>query len=89
MDYPVKFTDQLKQHLRALRRARGMTQTELASRMGVGQSRIADIEANPGAISADQLLKLLSVLEIQLVLRDHAQPALPATDARPRPKGSW
>lgn len=73
MDYAIKFADQLKQHLRALRRAKGLTQAELASRMGVGQSRIADIEANPAAVSADQLLKLLSVLDVQLVLRDQAR----------------
>lgn len=71
MDYVIKFADQLKQHLRALRRAKGLTQADLASRMGVGQSRIADVEANPGAISSDQLLKLLSILDVRLVLRDH------------------
>ena len=90
MDYAIKFADQLKQHLRALRRAKGLTQAELASRMGVGQSRIADIEANPAAVSADQLLKLLSLLDVQLVLRDQARSsgaiaALPLPDEGKQP----
>jgi len=30
MDYVVHFVDQLKPHLRALRKARGLTQTQLS-----------------------------------------------------------
>jgi HTH-type transcriptional regulator/antitoxin HipB len=70
MDYPVALIGQLKQYLRSLRKARGMTQADLAKRLGVGQSRIADIEANPGAVSVDQLLQVLARLNAQLVVRD-------------------
>lgn len=76
MDYPVAIIGQLKQYLRSLRKARGMTQADLAKRLGVGQSRIADIEANPGAVSVEQLLQVLARLNAQLVVRD----GQPATD---------
>jgi HTH-type transcriptional regulator / antitoxin HipB len=75
MDYPVAIIGQLKQYLRSLRKARGMTQADLAKRLGVGQSRIADIEANPGAVSVEQLLQVLARLNAQLVLRDEQAPA--------------
>lgn len=70
MDYPVAIIGQLKHYLRSLRKARGMTQADLAKRLGVGQSRIADIEANPGAVSVEQLLQVLARLNAQLVVRD-------------------
>ncbi|WAC73164.1 helix-turn-helix domain-containing protein [Roseateles sp. SL47] len=70
MDYPVALSSQIKQYLRSLRKSRGLTQSDLARRLGVGQSRVADIEANPGAVSVDQLLQILAVLNAQLVVRD-------------------
>jgi HTH-type transcriptional regulator/antitoxin HipB len=71
MDYPVALSTQLKQHLRSLRKARGLTQAALAQLLGVGQSRVADIEANPGAVSVEQLLQVLTVLNAQVVIRDN------------------
>lgn len=70
MDYPIRFTDQIRHQLRALRKARGLTQAELGDRLGVGQARIAEIERSPGAVSFDQMLQLLSLLDVSLVLKD-------------------
>jgi HTH-type transcriptional regulator/antitoxin HipB len=56
--------------LRALRKQRGLTQAQLGERMGLGQTRIAEIEARPGSISVDQLFQILSVLRASLMLRD-------------------
>ena len=72
MDYPVALSTQLRQHLRSLRKARGLTQADLAARLGVVQSRVADIEADPSAVSVEQLFKVLTVLNAQLVVRDTA-----------------
>ena len=62
MSFPIRIPDQLKQHLRALRKSHGLTQAQLGSMVGVKQARIAEIEANPGAVSLDQLTKVLAVL---------------------------
>jgi HTH-type transcriptional regulator/antitoxin HipB len=62
MSFALRIPDQLKQHLRALRKSRGLTQAQLGALVGVGQARIAEIEANPGAVSLDQLTKVLAVL---------------------------
>jgi HTH-type transcriptional regulator/antitoxin HipB len=74
MDYPVKFGDQLKQQLRSLRKARGLNQTELGVRLGVTQRRVAEIEANPGVVAVDQIIKIFSALGAELVLRDLSTP---------------
>jgi HTH-type transcriptional regulator/antitoxin HipB len=68
MSFPLRIPDQLKQHLRALRKSRGLTQAQLGALVGVGQARIAEIEANPGAVSLDQLTKVLAVLGCTLHL---------------------
>ena len=70
MNYPIQFTEQLKIHLRAQRVAKGLTQAELAERLGVVQSRIASIEKNPGAVSVEQFLRVLAALDMQCVLHE-------------------
>ena len=62
MSFPLRIPGQLKQHLRALRKNRGLTQGQLGALVGVRQARIAEIEANPGAVSLDQLTKVLAAL---------------------------
>ena len=62
MSFPLRLPDSLKQHLRTLRKGRGLTQAELGALVGVKQARVAEIEANPGAVSLDQLTRVLAVL---------------------------
>lgn len=95
MDFSLHLSSQLREHLRALRKARGLTQAALGRLLGVGQARIAEIESNPGAVSVDQLMKLLSALRVSMVLRDElagarspgaaASPASGAPDPRQKP----
>lgn len=66
--YPILFTTQLRQHLRALRKKRGLTQAQLGALIGVSQARIAEIEANPGLVSFDQLMQLFSAFDVRLSL---------------------
>lgn len=87
MTYPLRIADQLRPHLRALRKRRGLTQAQLGALVGVKQARIAEIEAQPGAVSLDQLTRLLAVLGGTLHL--HAEdetPPEPAPRAKPKPK---
>jgi HTH-type transcriptional regulator/antitoxin HipB len=72
MDYPVQLSSQLQQLLKSLRKSRQMTQAELARRLGVVQSRVADIERDPGAVSVEQLLQVLAMLGAQMVVRETA-----------------
>lgn len=69
---PVRFPDQLRQHLRALCKRHGLTQAQLGALIGVSRARIAEIEANPGLVSFEQLMKLLSVLGVSPALREEA-----------------
>jgi len=75
VDYHVQLSSQLQQLLKSLRKSRQMTQAELARRLGVVQSRVADIERNPGAVSVEQLLQVLAMLGAQMVVRETATEA--------------
>jgi HTH-type transcriptional regulator / antitoxin HipB len=69
MDYPIQSPGQLSSHLRALRKARGLSQAQLGAVLGVGQTRVTRIEHDPGAISVAQFLGILNALGVQMVLR--------------------
>lgn len=86
MDYVIQTPLQLSSHLRALRKARGLSQAALGRLLGVGQTRVARIEGDPTAISVEQLIEMLAALNVRLVLRDTEAP--PAADAAPTRKSA-
>lgn len=83
MDLPIRLADQLRAHLQALRKQRGLTQAQLGLRLGLSQVRIADIEARPGSVSVEQLVVVLSALGATLTVRSDKAAAVGAT-ARPQ-----
>jgi len=52
--------------LRALRKERGMTQSELAERVGIQQSDLSRMEKGEYRVSINNLFKLLKVFGLQL-----------------------
>jgi len=54
-----------------------MTQAQLALSLGVVQSRVADIERDPGTVSVDQLMNVLAMLGVEVVVRETEPPTLP------------
>jgi HTH-type transcriptional regulator/antitoxin HipB len=63
---------QLSIHLKSLRKSRGLTQAQLGALIGVKQTRMADIEKNPGAINVAQLMQVLHALDTRLLLAAEA-----------------
>lgn len=91
MSYPIQTPSQLSSHLRALRNERGLSQTELGVLLGLSQTRIARIEADPLSISTGQLLRVLAVLGMRITLEPVAASAT-ETVAAVMPsslKGDW
>jgi HTH-type transcriptional regulator / antitoxin HipB len=66
---PLHSPAQLAPHLKSLRKTRGLTQAQLAKRLGISQSRLADIENHPETVSSAQLLDLLAALGVEVLLR--------------------
>ena len=69
MEYVIQIPSQLSSHLRALRRAKNLSQADLGTRLGLSQTRIARIEGDPLSISVEQLLRVLSALGVRVALK--------------------
>ena len=65
----VQVPSQLRDHLRALRQRRGLTQAQVAALLGVTQSRYAYLEAHPEAVSTGRMLRVLALLGADMQLR--------------------
>jgi HTH-type transcriptional regulator/antitoxin HipB len=80
MHPPLLTTTQLGQLILSARKAKGLSQSELAARMGLSQGRISQFELKPETITAQQLLLLTSVLglEISIGLRATYTPGVQA-----------
>jgi len=74
-EFPIRTSDQLTGVLQAFRKESGMSQTEVAERMGLTQQKLSHLELNAQNASADRLLRLLSVLGVELVLRRSEGPS--------------
>jgi HTH-type transcriptional regulator/antitoxin HipB len=81
LDLPVRLAEHLGQQLKSLRKLRGLSQGQLGTRVGVSQGRIAQIEAQPGTVSLDQILRLLQALGADMVIRPRDESTATAADA--------
>jgi HTH-type transcriptional regulator/antitoxin HipB len=70
---------QLGSILQAARKARGMTQSALAARLGLSQSRVSYLELSPHDLSLAQLLAWCSTLDLELTIGARGK-APPQTD---------
>jgi HTH-type transcriptional regulator/antitoxin HipB len=68
VDYSVNTVDQLAPLLKAFRRAAGLTQADLAARLGITQQTYARLEADPQVVSLGRFLRVLAVLDVQMTL---------------------
>jgi HTH-type transcriptional regulator / antitoxin HipB len=69
MEYPILTTRQLAQALKGWRKNRNLTQAEAAGRVGMRPKTISALESEPDASTLGSLFKLLSALDLELVIR--------------------
>lgn len=67
--FAVRTADQLPGLLQGFRKAAGLTQAQVATRLGVTQQTLSALERNASSVSAARLMKLLAILGVELVLR--------------------
>lgn len=68
-EFTVRTAEQLPALLHGFRKQAGLTQAATAMRLGVTQQTLSALERNAEKVSADRLLHLLSILGVELVLR--------------------
>ena len=79
MEYHIRTLEQLRPILVGFRKQAGLSQTAVASLLGVTQQSYAKIEANPSATSVERLYKILSLLGADIILSDRT----PSADRSP------
>lgn len=65
----LSISQQMGPLLQASRKTARLSQTELAQRLGISQSRMSAMELDPGSISLEQLLALLSALNLEVLVQ--------------------
>jgi len=59
--------------LQAARKKAGMSQEELATKIGVSQSRMSAMELDPGSISVEQLFLLCGALGLEVRVSERGE----------------
>ncbi len=87
-DFSIRTADQLVPLFVAFRKRSGLSQAELARRIGVGQQTVSQLERNPDKATLERLLRALTALDVELVLRSKVGVAIDG-DATVPNKSSW
>lgn len=66
MDQIARTTKDLGNALRQARKARSLTQAELASRAGIWQRTVSNIETSASGAKVDTIFELLAALDLEL-----------------------
>jgi HTH-type transcriptional regulator/antitoxin HipB len=77
MEFAAHTPAQLGAVVRGFRRQLGLTQQQLAARVGLAQKAISLAETHPERMGLERLFQLLGALGLHLVLRDQATPKRP------------
>ena len=74
MDYPIKTIAQLQPILQGFRKATGLSQAAVAKKLGITQQSYTEFELNPQLASAERLIKILRLLNVEISLSHSANP---------------
>lgn len=78
--YILSTSDQLGYQLVARRRALGLTQQEVASRLGISQNRLSELESQPSQLTVERLLALTGILGLELAVQQRSQAPLSTSE---------
>lgn len=84
-DFTIHTAEQLPLVLQAFRKQAGLTQSAVAMRLGITQQTLSAMERNAEKVSAERLLALLSILGVELVLRQGSDSPAP----KPATGANW
>ncbi len=90
-EFSVRTPEQLIPLFAAFRKRSGLSQVELAHRIGVTQQTVSQLERNPDKATIERLLRALAALDVELILRSNVPKAVPkaAPEATPGKAPKW
>lgn len=81
--FPVRTPDQLALLLQGFRKQAGLTQGEVALRLGVSQQSYSAMERNAAKVGMSRMLRLLQILGVEMQLNRPSDGHSPAVDPAP------
>lgn len=85
-DYIIRTPEQLSPIFLGFRKGRALSQAQLAQQLGVSQQTISQLERNPNKATLERLLKALSAMDVEIVLRSRITPLVANSKAS---KEAW
>lgn len=83
--FVVRTPDQLPSLLQAFRKEAGLTQEEVAKRLGVSQQTYSAMERNADKVGAARLLRLFNIFGVDITLGKPAPATVAAGSATDKP----
>lgn len=83
MKQVLSVPDQVGLLVQGARKSAGLSQTALAGRLGISQSRMSAMELDPSSINLEQLLALLAALNLELVVQTKPGSSSDKASAKP------
>jgi HTH-type transcriptional regulator / antitoxin HipB len=83
----VSVPDQIGPLIKSARRAARLSQSQLARRLGISQSRMSAMELDPGSINTEQLLAMLAALDLEVLVQSRS--GSDAGGRKPPPQPEW
>jgi HTH-type transcriptional regulator/antitoxin HipB len=80
MRQTITTTHQVGAILRARRKARRLSQHDIAARLGISQSRLSILESDASAMTLDRLIALAKLLGFAVVLEDDSASDAPEVE---------
>lgn len=80
MQQRLSTSNQIGHVLAARRGVLKLSQKTVAAKLGVSQSRLSELEADPSRLTLDRLIALANLLGLEVVIQDKA---------RSIPQGEW
>ena len=77
MNRLIQSTLQLSVIIKTTRKARGLTQAGIASRLGISQNRFSELERDASSLTVDRLLELTKALGLELFVQKSGTPSNP------------
>ena len=70
--HPISNAKQVGATFAARRKALKLSQTDVASRLGLSQNRLSELETQPETLTVEQLLALANVLGLEVALGERS-----------------
>lgn len=80
--HPITTAAQVGQTFAGRRKQLGLSQTEVASRLGLSQNRLSELESSPETMTVAQLLGLAAILDVDVLIGARG-------DGAKNPKVEW